>query len=249
MIQLSAVIITFNEERNIARCISSLLDIADEILVVDSFSTDNTTQIAQKMGAKIVQHVFEGHVEQKNFALSQASFNHVISLDADEALSEELIKSISDAKSKWHNDGYRMKRLTNFCGQWIKHCGWYPDIKLRLFDKRKGMWGGTNPHDKFEMMQKHKLPLLRGDLLHYSYYTIEELIETTERYAQIKAKAQFQNGRRAWFLKMYLGPVVRFAQDYFFKRGFLDGYFGFVICRNNARSVFLVQKYLRNLYH
>ena len=124
MIKLSAVIITFNEERNIERCIRSVQGIVDEVLVVDSLSTDRTVEIAESLGARVIHQKFLGHIQQKNFALAEATFDHCISLDADEALDETLQKSVLDAKSNFDCDGYSMNRLTNYCGQWINHCGW-----------------------------------------------------------------------------------------------------------------------------
>lgn len=147
-VQLSVVIITLNEEKNIERCLKSILSVADEIVVVDSFSTDKTKEICHKYNVKFIQHEFEGYIEQKNLALTQAKFQHVLSLYADEALDERLQKNILSIKNNWKHDGYYMNRLTNYCGEWVHHCGWYPDRKLRLFDSTKGNWTGINPHDK-----------------------------------------------------------------------------------------------------
>src|SRR5581483_72135 len=124
MSKLSVVIITFNEEKNIGRCLDSVAGIADEVVVVDSFSTDKTEEICKSKGAKFVQHTFPGHIEQKNWALTQTTYPHCLSLDADEALDETLKKSISEVKEKGDCDGYEMNRLTNYCGSWIHHCGW-----------------------------------------------------------------------------------------------------------------------------
>src|SRR3954465_7519353 len=152
MLPLSAVIITFNEEKNIARCLDSLIGIVDDVVVIDSFSTDKTEEICKSKGVRFIQHVFEGHIQQKNWAITQAKFPHILSLDADEALDETLKQSILLLKNNWQKDGYYMNRLTNYCGKWIRHCGWYPDKKLRLWDSRKGHWTGTNPHDKYELL-------------------------------------------------------------------------------------------------
>jgi len=174
MIKLSAVIITFNEERNIGRCLESLRGVVDDIVVVDSFSTDKTEAICLEHGARFVKHAFAGHIEQKNWAITQALYPHVLSLDADEALSDVLKQSILNAKANFNKQGYYMNRLTNYCGQWIRHSDWYPDRKLRLWDARKGSWGGTNPHDKYSLLAGDKeSDWLKGDLLHYSYYTVE----------------------------------------------------------------------------
>src|SRR3990172_2864038 len=175
MVQLSVVIITFNEEKNIGRCLDSVKTIADEIVVLDSFSTDKTEELCKAKGARFFQHKFDGHIEQKNRAITFAKFPYILSLDADEALSEELKKSILEIKNNFSADGYYMNRLTNYCGQWIYHCGWYPDKKLRLWDSRKGKWGGINPHDKYELFTSDTAArFLTGNILHYSYYSVEE---------------------------------------------------------------------------
>jgi len=142
-VKISAVIITFNEEKNIGRCLDSLQKVADEIVVVDSCSNDKTCEICEKYGVRFIQNRFKGHIEQKNFAMQQAEYDWVLSLDADEVLSLELTDSILKVKKDWVIDGYAFNRLTNYCGTWIRHCGWYPDTKLRLWDKRRGRWGGV----------------------------------------------------------------------------------------------------------
>ena len=151
MTPVSVVIITFNEEHNIARCLDSVKGIADEIVIVDSFSKDKTKEICLSYGAKFIENKFEGHIQQKNFAITQAKYPHILSLDADEALDEKLRNSISEVKKNFVHDGYYMNRLTNYCGKWVHHSGWYPDTKLRLWDSRKGQWAGVNPHDKYEL--------------------------------------------------------------------------------------------------
>lgn len=248
MTLISAVVISFNEEKNIKRCIESFVHVVDDIVVVDSYSTDNTVAIAEALGARVIQHKFEGHIQQKNWAITQAKYPHILSLDADEALSESLAESVMAAKENWNGDGYRLRRLTQYCGQWIHHCGWYPDIKLRLFDSRKGAWGGTNPHDKYELKGGGKQGLLKGDLLHYSFYSIEQHMQTIDKFSTIKAEVLFHKGKKASLLKMVFGPCVRFVQDYVFKRGFMDGFYGYVICKNNAHSSFLKEVKLYRLW-
>jgi len=229
MVQLSIVIITFNEARNIGRCIDSVRSVADDIVVVDSFSTDATEAICQEKGVRFIQHAFEGHIEQKNWALQQALYPHVLSLDADEALSPELIVEILKAKQHWLHDAYSMNRRTNYCGQWIWYSGWYPDRKLRLFDRRLGSWGGLNPHDKVEMNSGRPAQWIKGDLLHYSYYTVEEHFDRARKYAQIAAFARQQQGKRSWWVQTIFSPVAKFIRNYIIKLGFLDGKAGFTI--------------------
>lgn len=244
---LSVVIISFNEEHNIARCLQSVKDIADEILVVDSFSTDNTRQICESFGARVIEHAFEGHIAQKNFARLQAAFPHQLSLDADEALSEMLSESIREAKNRWNHDGYAMNRLTNYCGKWIKHCGWYPDTKLRLYDSRKGSWGGDDPHDKIIMQPGTSTGFLEGDILHYSYYTLDDHYRQVHYFTDILSKSQFLRGKKAGLPVMVLSPVVKFLRDYFLHLGFLDGREGFTICRISAWATYLKYRKIRKL--
>jgi len=246
MPKLSVVIITFNEERNIGRCLDSVVGIADEVVVVDSFSTDKTEEICRSKGAKFVQHTFPGHIEQKNYALTQSIYPHVLSLDADEALNDTLRKNILAVKENWTCDGYEMNRLTNYCGSWIHHCGWYPDTKLRLFDKTKGKWGGMNPHDRYEMPGA-KIAKLKGDILHYSYYTTEDHYKQIEYFTNILAKAMYKRGKKANLFKLYFSPVVKFVKDYFFRLGFLDGYAGWQVCRLSAWATYVKYSKLKAL--
>lgn len=246
-VKISGVIITFNEEKNIARCLESLQRICDEIVVVDSFSTDNTPEICKRFNVHFIQNAFEGHIEQKNFAMLQASNDIVLSLDADEALSEELQKSIISVKSNFSSKAYCFNRFTNYCGKWIRHSGWYPDRKTRLWDRRSGQWGGTNPHDSVELSENISPSYLKGDLLHYSYYTIEEHILRSAKYAKIAAKAMHKKGRKATIFKMISSSGFRFFQDYFLRMGFLDGFYGLVICGTSSYTTFLKYAYLRSL--
>ena len=247
MVRISAVIITFNEERNIVRCLESLIGIADEIVVVDSFSKDNTEEICKSFGVKFVQHIFDGHIEQKNWAITQATFPHILSLDADEALDETLKSSILKIKENWNHDGYSMNRLTNYCGKWIRHCGWYPDTKMRLWDSRKGEWGGDNPHDKYELVEGSSTKHIEGDILHYSYYSLEDHYRQVTYFTDILSKSQFKKGKKAPFIVLIFSPIVKFIKDYFIKKGFLDGKEGFTICRISAYATFLKYKKIRIL--
>ena len=247
-VKLSALVITYNEENNIERCLNSLDGIADEILVIDSFSSDRTVEICKNRGVNFGQHRFEGHIEQKNYALSRANNNYVLSLDADETVSEDLKQSILSAKQNWEGDGYSVNRLTNYCGKWIRHCGWYPDRKIRLWDRRKGRWGGVNPHDHVIIDKSCRVGRLRGDLLHYSYPTIKHHVAQIDKFSDIAARAAYQRGRRAnVLLDICLNPMLTFFKKYFLKLGFLDGYEGFVISISTAYGKFLKYIKLREL--
>lgn len=247
MIKISAVIITFNEEKKIERCISSLKSVADEIVVVDSFSTDKTEEISKRLGAKFYKHPFEGYIEQKNYALSCAEYDYVLSLDADEALSEELKQSILKVKENWKYDGYYFNRFNNYCGQWIYHSNWYPDRKMRLFDRRKGKWGGTNPHDRFILDKGGTKKYLKGDILHWVLPTYDAHIDKANKFSTIAANEAFKKGKKASILTILSHAMWRFFKSYFMKLGVLDGYNGFVISSFSSYTVFLKYIKLRQL--
>lgn len=247
-IKLSVVVITFNEEKNIDRCLESVKGIADDIVIVDSYSTDATEAICKKHAARFITHTFHSHIQQKNWAITQARYPYILSLDADEALSDSLKNSIREVKMNWIQDGYYFNRLTNYCGKWIKHTTWYPSRKLRLWDSRKGKWGGVNPHDKFVLEKDCKRKLLKGDLLHYSYYSVDEHLAQLEKFSSIHALATFERGQKSTQLKRYLHTAWRFFNDYFLRLGVLDGRAGYTISRLGAREVNLKYKKLIELW-
>jgi len=243
MIQISVVIITYNEENNIDRCIRSVIDIADEIVILDSISTDKTKEICTKYPVRFIEQTFLGYIEQKNKALEFANFPIVLSIDADEALSDELKESIHKIKENWQADGYYFNRLTNFCGKWIRHTDWYPDQKLRLFDKRKGQWKGINPHDKYELETGLKESFLKGDLLHYSFPSINHHIEVMIKFTSIMAQEGFDKGTNVNIISLLFSPFWKFIKSYFIRLGFLDGYYGFVVSIISAYATFI--KYVK----
>jgi len=230
MINLSAVIITFNEEEHLEKCLSSLTEIADEIIVVDSFSTDNTPEICKTYNVTFIQHKFEGYIEQKNYAVSLAKNDYILSLDGDEALSEALKASILKVKENWRFDGYYCNRLNNYCGQWIKHSDWYPDKKLRLFKKESGEWKGINPHDSYKLKKGLKSGKLQGDLLHWIYRDYSDHNQKVERFSTIAANAYYKLGKKSSIWKIIYRPAWAFFKAYFLRLGFLDGLNGFIIC-------------------
>jgi glycosyltransferase involved in cell wall biosynthesis len=244
---LSAVIITWNEEKNIGRCIDSLWNVADEIIVLDSFSSDHTVAIAKEKGAIVRQERFGGYIEQKNKALKLASHNYVLSLDADEVLSDQLIRSISKEKIEFRHRAYFMNRCDNYCGRFIRHGLWYPNQKLRLFDKRIASWGGINPHDKIKLNANDKSCFLRGDILHYGFNSREEHKRRNEEVSTIAAWSLYEGGIRKHWSKIFLSPLWSFFHGYFLRLGFLDGYFGFVIATQTASQTFLKYRKLRQL--
>jgi glycosyltransferase involved in cell wall biosynthesis len=237
---LSVTIITLNEERNIDRCLASLKGVADEIVVVDSLSTDRTREICESHGARFIPQPFLGHIEQKNFAIDRATHDHILSLDADEALSPELTRAILAAKEQgFPADGYSMNRLSWYCDAFIRHGNWYPDRKTRLIRKGKGRFGGLNPHDKIIMEPGTKLVHLNGDLLHYTYYAIEEHVIQGNKFSTISAMSMLEKGRRARWHNIFLNPPIAFLHHYVIKAGFLDGFNGLVIAHQQAYQTFL----------
>lgn len=247
MNKLSAVIITFNEEKNIGRCIDSLLPVADEIVVLDSFSTDLTTTIASQKGAVVYQQSFAGYFQQKNNAFQLARHNYILSLDADEALSYELANSIRTEKRTFTNTAFQMNRCNIFCGKPIKHGLWYPDKKVRLFDKRNAFCGGINPHDKIILPANTPVKHLKGDLLHYTCNSEQEYLNRNEEISSVAARSLFETGRKVHWAKLFLSPAWTFMNGYIFKKGFLDGSTGWTIAVNTARQSFQKYNKLRQL--
>src|SRR5690606_30552724 len=243
-VKISAIVLTYNEEAKIANCLESLTGVADEIVVVDSFSTDGTEAICRRYDARFVQHAYKGYTVQQNYALEVATYDHVLVLDADEWLSDELRASVLAVKQNWDTEGgYRMNRLTNYYGKWLKRGGAYPDAKVRLWDKRVAKWGGEDPHG-LVAIDPSKVKNLRGDLLHYSYVHVGEHIAQLNYYSQQSALVKYRAGKRANFLvNLILSPLFRFVSTYIFRGGFLEGFHGFAYC--SLQSYLTLLKYIR----
>lgn len=240
---LSAVIITFNEEKNIARCIDSLLTVVDEIIVVDSFSTDKTKEICLGYkNVKFISNEWLGYAKTKNFANNLAQHNYILSLDADEALSPTLINSILNINN--FKGVYEFNRLTNYCGKWITHCGWYPDKKIRLFPKNIVYWKDEEIHETIFIPNTLKKKHLIGDLLHYSFYSVEQHLQQIEKFTTLSANVAFEKGEKSSNFKIIYKTVFKFFRDYCLKLGFLDGKYGFIICKNSAYAKYLKYKKL-----
>lgn len=238
--KISAAIITFNEEKNIARCIESLLPVADEILIVDSFSKDRTKEIALSYPkVHFIENPFEGHIQQKNIALQGAKNEWVLSLDADEALTPELTDSILNILENPVADAYKFNRLTYYCGHWVKYCGWYPDTKIRLVKKSNAEWCGENPHDRLEVITGNNVVHLKGDLLHYSYYSAEQHYKQIEYFGEIASKAAYKSGKRTNWILILLKTSFQFIKSFFLKLGFLDGRTGWLISRRSAYATYV----------
>jgi glycosyltransferase involved in cell wall biosynthesis len=244
---ISAVIITRNEADNIARCLISLQLLVSEVIVVDAESTDDTTRIATEHGARVIVRKWTDYSDQKNFANAQARGAYILSLDADEAISAELRASLMEAAQRELNGAYRVNRLTNYCGTWVRHGGWYPDAKVRLFPKEGSTWQGEHVHEELQLPKDIAVHHLPGDLLHYSYPTVRSHEERIERYSDLHARKLLAAGKRPGVLKRLFSPVVKFMQGYFLRLGFLDGSAGYSIARLSARAVRLKYAKLQRL--
>lgn len=239
-IRLSAAVITKDEEDKIGDCLDSL-SFTDEIVVVDSGSTDRTVEIARAKGAKVVHNDWEGHIQQKNFAIVQTRGEWVLSVDADERVSARLRAEILKKLENPDADGYAVPRLVYYINRWIRHCGWYPARKTRLFRRDKGRWTGENPHDRLDVDGKVKN--LDGDLYHLSFDNISDHLRTIDRFTEIAARERVAKGARAGLFAIALRPPATFIKMYFLKLGFLDGVPGLIVSALSAYHVFC--KYMR----
>ena len=235
--KISATIITFNEERNLPRAIESLR-CADEIVVVDSGSTDRTVELAQKLGARVVESAWPGYANQKNFAAEQASNDWILSIDADESLSEALESEIWQLKKNGPQyDAYTMARLAQYLGRWIQHSGWYPDRKVRLYDRRKATWEGPYVHESVTV--NGRVGHFESNLLHFTYDSLSEHIKTMDRYTTLAAEQLIDAGEKVTWGRLILEPPWTFLQTYVLKLGFLDGVEGLAIANMAALYNFL----------
>lgn len=238
--KISAVIITFNEQENIADAIESV-SWADEVIVVDSESSDSTREIAEASHAKVLTRKWEGFAKQKQFAVDQAANDWIFSLDADERVTPELRDEILAIKADGTSaDGFRIPRLSIYMDRPIRHGGWYPDWQLRLFDRTKGRWKDVLIHESFKMDEGSRTARLAGDILHYSVQdALHHHRMIGERYAPLAARQMFDDGRRTSLLKIALAGPSAFIRTYLIKAGFLDGLPGLVIAGFAAHHAFL----------
>lgn len=237
MNKISVILITKNEERNIERCLQSVAPVADEVVVVDSFSEDATAEICARYNTRFVSHVWEGYSGSKNFANSLATYDIILSIDGDEALSKTLVQSIKELKEREiaDNEVFAMNRLNNYCGQWIKGCGFYPETKVRLWRKGFAHWEGLI-HEWLVYERPPKTTFLKGDLLHYSWTTPEGFRKQQFHFAELGAQSYYERGKKTGILPWLFSPSVNFIRTYIIKGGFLYGRTGFSICRTMMQA-------------
>jgi len=236
-VEITATIITFNEEDRIGEAIASL-SCCDEIVVVDSGSTDRTREIAAARGARVIQRAWQGYSKQKNFAAEQARHDWILSIDADERLSIELADDIVNAfPGAGAGAAYSMPRRAFYMGRWINHSGWYPDRKVRLYDRRRCRWEGDHVHESMQV--DGPVGRLHGDLFHFPYRDWSDHVTRIEKYTKLAAEAARSSGRRGNVLKLLFAPLLTFIRIFFLHAGFLDGWRGLAIAYMGARYVFL----------
>jgi len=245
---ISICIISFNEEQNIRRCLESATW-ADEIIVVDSMSQDKTVEIVREYTDNVYQKAWPGYVEQKNFALSKAKGEWILSVDADEEITESLRNEILDEIQKdGAKDGYRIPRRSFYLGRWINHSGYYPDRQLRLFRRKRGHWTGGRVHERVDV--QGSIGELKGDLLHYPYKgIISGQLQTVNSFSSLMAEDMYERGKRYHTSLLLLRPTFKFFEVYLLKLGFLDGVAGFIIAVTSAYAMFVRYVKLRELWN
>ena len=241
--KISATIITFNEERNIARAIESLR-CCDEILVLDSGSNDRTVEIASKLGARVVEASWHGYAAQKNIVAELAAYDWILALDADESLSEALEAELWQIKKTGPEfDGYTAPRLAQYLGRWILHSGWYPDRKVRFFDRRRARWAGSTVHESVEV--DGRVGHLKSNLLHFTCSSLSEHLRSLDNYTTLAAQEMAARGKRVSLIRLLLDPPWTFLRTYLLRLGFLDGMEGLAIAYMAA--VYNFVKYFKAL--
>ena len=256
---ISVVIITYNEERIIARCLGAVKSIADEILIVDSFSSDRTVEICEQNGAKVIQRKFDGYRSQKDFACRSSKHQWILSIDADEVLSDELVLSLKRWKNKmaYREDltpsqsqpvGYFVNRITDYCGKWVRYGGWYPDRKLRFYHRDFGHWSGRNVHEFVEIKSGFSTNRLKGDLLHYSIYEPSDLLRKLYTYSELGARYMNDEGRRSTTLEAISRSAFRYLRQLVFQFGFLDGKLGLKLAKENSIATYWKYRRLKAIY-
>lgn len=245
---LSIVVMTYNEEGNIERCLKSVEGIGDEILILDSYSTDKTVELALKMGARVEQFPFDTYADQRRRMIQMAHNDWILTLDADEYLSEELRSSIIASGQKESFDAYTSYRRSRIGNTWLKHGSWYPDEKIRMFDRRKVSVIGFDIHETLMPVAKSKIGHLQGDLMHHADEDLATRFQKVHHYSTRAAEGLFKQGRRWSLWRTLFKPAVRFISVYFIRLGVLDGYYGYIVAVSEAQYVWLREVKLWELW-
>lgn len=252
MPKIAIVIITFNEESIIEECILAAKKVANEIIIIDSFSKDRTKEICLQHEVNFIEQKWLGYAAQKNFGASKAKNDWILSLDADEILSDDFVQNLKNISAFEKGKIYKINRLNKYCGKWIKHGRWYPEWRNRLYNKHEAQWNNDLVHeDLMSISTKDLRPFsfqkINGDVFHYSMKSKEEHLEKIEKYATLSAQKLKQNNKKASFVKRYLSPLNKFIVDYFLRAGFRDGKLGFQIAKLGAFETFLKYQKLHKL--
>ena len=244
--RISAVVITLNVERTIKDCLSALAKVTKDIVIVDSYSEDATISICREKNARVFQRQWQGYGEARNFGARQCESDWILSIDADEVLSQDLISNINSLELN-RRSVYGLDRITNLNGKWIRHSGWYPDWVSRLYHRNHASWSSDLVHERLEYDSGIKICRLKGKLWHYSYPDLKAFHLKLEKYALLAARQLHTDGGQSWWVMRYAGPVARFIRTLIFKWGFLDGRWGWFLSVQQARQVYLRHRYLVEL--
>ena len=247
MVRIAAAIITLNEERNIERCLKSLSNCVDEIVVLDSYSKDRTAEICARYNVNFIQEVWMGYAQSKNLLNTHIKSDYIFSIDADEALDQTMINDLLRLKKEGIDGIYEVNRKTNYCGKWIRHCGWYPEYKMRLFPKQSVSWEGDFVHETLAYPKKMVVKRLKGHLDHFSYYTESEHRKKAFQYADLSVQKYIKEKKVTYFLQAEFSAIAKFLSIFIFKRGFLDGRSGYVIAKISASANHYKYRKLKSL--
>ncbi len=248
---LSAVVITHNARTTISQCLTALLRVTEDVVVVDSGSTDGTKEICLSLPVRYFEKTWEGYSANKNFGNDQAVYPYILSIDSDEILSSELIESIQTEFSGHGplSDAYALHFITNFAGKWIRYGSWNPEWHVRIFDKRQITWQLMDVHEMLSLASSHRIKKLKGEVLHYSYPTRESHLKKIDTYTDLFAERGYKAGIKPNPLKTLFSPLFTFFSSFVLKLGFLDGYDGWVVARNNALYTYKKYKKLALKWH
>ena len=238
---------TYNEEDKIGQCIQSVLQVSDEIIVLDSFSTDRTKEIAESLGARVEEHAFMGYIQQRALSVSLANNDFVLALDADEYLSPELQTEILKIKKDKSADAYYLNRINAINGYWLKHGPWFPHWIIRLFDRTKIKCEGNPPHDRIVTRNKAVTEKIKPLLMHHCNDDIHDRMATINNHSSRAADYRYSQGKTSNYFKIIFKPIWKFIVEYFLRAGFLDGFYGFLMARTSAMYIYLRESKLMEL--